>query len=79
MKIEINEEQKEEFLRVYKHDFETSLVSKGEVSSYYSGMCTGMEFVLTKLGIITPEEISKAQIEVKERLEDERSKPIIYE
>ena len=79
MKITVNEEQKEEFLRVYRHDFETSLVSKGEVSSYYLGMCTGMEFVLTKLGIITPEEIGKMQIEIREELENERDEPRIYE
>ena len=53
--------------------------SKGEIKSYYKGICTGIEFVLGKLGVITDEEIAKIQEEEKEELENERSEPRIYE
>ena len=79
MEITISEEQKEYFLREYKEDFRTSLVSKGEIKSYYKGICIGIEFILGKLGIITDEEIAKIQKEEKEELEDEQAEPRIYE
>jgi len=79
MKITITEEQKEEFLREYKQNFSTSLVAKREIKSYYQGICTGIEIVLSKLGLITDEEIAKIQEEEKEEQEDERAEPRIYE
>ena len=79
MEITITEEQKEEFLKEYKQNFSTSLRAKGEIKSYYQGICTGIEIVLSKLGLITDEEIAKIQEEEKEELEDERVEPRIYE
>ena len=79
MKITVSEEQKEDFLREYKEHFETALRSNGEIKSYYQGICTGIEFILGKLGIITDEEIAKIQEEEKEELENERNEPRIYE
>ena len=79
MKITVSEEQKESFMIKYKKDFETALRSKGEIKSYYKGICTGIEFVLGKLGVITDEEIAKIQTEVSEELEDERNEERIYE
>ena len=79
MKITVSEEQKESFMIEYKKDFETALRSKGEIKSYYKGICIGLEFVLGKLGIITDEEIAKIQEEEKEELENERAEPRIYE
>ena len=79
MKITISEEQKEEFLREYKQNFSTSLRAKGEINSYYQGICTGIEIVLSKLGLITDEEITKIQEEEKEEQEEERAEPRIYE
>ena len=79
MKIAITEEQKEEFLREYKQNFGISLTARGETKSYYQGICTGIEIVLSKLGLITDEEITKIQEEEKEEQEDERAEPRIYE
>ena len=79
MKIEISGEQKERLLMEYKYNFGVSLVAKGEIKSYYQGICTGIEIALSKLGLVTDEEIAKIQEEEKEEQENERPEPRIYE
>ena len=80
MKIEkISEEQKEKLLNEYKYNFGISLTAKGEIKSYYQGICTGIEIALSKLGLVTDEEIAKIQEEEKEEQENERPEPRIYE
>ena len=79
MKIEISKEQKEKLLIEYKQNFSTSLAAKGEIKSYYQGICTGIEIALRKLGLVTDEEIARIQEEEKEEQEDERPEPRIYE
>ena len=79
MKIEISEEQKEKLLNEYKYNFGISLKAKGEIKSYYQGICTGIEIALSKLGLVTDEEIAKIQEEEKEEQENERPEPRIYE
>ena len=79
MKIEkISEEQKEKLLMEYKYNFGISLTAKGEIKSYYRGICAGIEIALRKLGLVTDEEIARIQEEEKEEQEDERAEPGEY-
>ena len=67
--MEIDRELRETFIEEYKADFETQLKSKGSIRTFYEGICIGIEFVLTKLGVLDSMEIARIQTEVKERLE----------
>ena len=79
MKIRIvREKQRQKFLGEYKRDYEAYLTSGGdEVTIYFMGTCSGMEHVLTKLGIASDEEIAKIQENVKEKLKEKRNEPRI--
>jgi len=81
MKIRIvREKQKQEFLEEYKRDYEAYLTSGGdEVTIYFMGTCSGMEHVLTKLGIASDKEIAGIQEKVKEKLKKEKNEPRVCE
>ena len=70
MQITISENQKQEFLKEYEQDYKMYLASGGgELTIYFMGTNSAMEFVLTKAGIATDEEIAKIQEKVNKELE----------
>jgi len=78
--IIVREKQKEEFLKEYERDYEAYLTSGGgEATIYFMGTCSGMEHVLTKLGIVSDKEIAEIQEKVEEKLKEERNKTRIHE
>ena len=73
MEITISEDKKQKILREYERDYKTYLTSGGgEVTIYFMGTTSGMEYVLTEAGIATDEEIAKIQEKVKEELEKKK-------
>ena len=70
--MEIGRELRETFIEEYKADFETQLKSKGSIRTFYEGICTGIEFVLTKLGVLDKMEIARIQTEAKKEVSRRR-------
>ena len=70
--MKIDRELRGTFIVEYRKGFESQLRTKGPIRSYYLGFCDGIEFVLTKLGVLDSTEISRIQTEVKEEVSRRR-------